>query len=179
MRDFIVAMSGAVIGAMSTLLLLFILNGGTLQFASKIEVEELEASLTRVDENLGTLVANVDTLSDRVDAPALEAPVPKVEVRVVEATATEVPVAPETQSVGFKVVPYQDLNGNNAMDPGEERPEATTEVMFQRDGIVYSSLDGSFVIPVGSYGIQFRGVTIPAVLIDISKDGTEFPIKID
>ncbi len=60
---FLAAVGGAILGVLLTLLILAILNGGTLSFAPSANVGALEQTVTRVDENLGTLSANFDVVT--------------------------------------------------------------------------------------------------------------------
>lgn len=189
MRDFLVSLSGAVVGALSTLLILFILNGGNLLYASKVEVGEIGAALVRVDENLGATSSNVNTLSDRIAVLEKSVPVaPVVETSTdaaavegpVEAAATEILASAEPTEglVSFKAVPYRDANGNGAMDPGEEDVSVVGEVAMASGSVAYSSLDGTFQVPAGIYELQFMGARISDVEIDMSKNGTDIPVKI-
>ncbi|RME58089.1 MAG: hypothetical protein D6790_12395 [Caldilineae bacterium] len=68
LEAYISAISGAVIGVLATLLILYILNGGTLRFTNSSQIEALEASLTRVDENVGAVNQNVDLVAQRLAA---------------------------------------------------------------------------------------------------------------
>ena len=61
------ALGGAILGVLATLLILAIINNGTLRFTST-GVEEMRASLTRVDENLGAVNHNVDVVAQRLAA---------------------------------------------------------------------------------------------------------------
>lgn len=61
------ALGGAVLGVLGTLLILAILNNGTLIFNSAGS-ETLRANLTRIDENLGAVSHNVDVVSERLAA---------------------------------------------------------------------------------------------------------------
>jgi hypothetical protein len=61
------ALGGAVLGVLATLLILAILNNGTLIFNSAGS-ETLRANLTRIDENLGAVSHNVDVVSERLAA---------------------------------------------------------------------------------------------------------------
>lgn len=65
------ALGGAILGMLLTLLMLAIVNGGTLNFARSAEkVETLEATLARVNENVGAVSSNVDAVAARTDALA-------------------------------------------------------------------------------------------------------------
>ncbi len=63
---FLAALGGAILGVLLTLLILAIINGGTLNFMAQGSVASLEATVSRVNENLGTLSQNVDTLDRSV-----------------------------------------------------------------------------------------------------------------
>lgn len=67
------AIGGAVLGALLTLLVLAIINGGTLRFMDENRLAALEASLTRVDENVGAVNHNVEVVTQRLDALETEA----------------------------------------------------------------------------------------------------------
>lgn len=56
------AIGGAVLGMLLTLLVLAVINGGTLSFSGGQRLEILEANLARVDENVGAVSQNVDLL---------------------------------------------------------------------------------------------------------------------
>jgi hypothetical protein len=60
---FLAAVGGAILGVLLTLLILAIINGGTLSFAQSANVAALEQTVSRVDENLGTLSANFDVVT--------------------------------------------------------------------------------------------------------------------
>lgn len=68
LEAYISAISGAVIGVLATLLVLYILNGGTLRFTNPAKLSAIEASLTRVDENVGAVNQNVETVASRLAA---------------------------------------------------------------------------------------------------------------
>ena len=61
------AIGGAIIGTLLTLLVLAIINGGTLRFVDSSRLEALEASVARLDENVGTLDQNVQVLAEQVE----------------------------------------------------------------------------------------------------------------
>lgn len=73
LEAYISAISGAIIGVLATLLVLYILNGGTLRFTNPARLAALEASLTRVDENVGAVNQNVETVAARLAAMEGEA----------------------------------------------------------------------------------------------------------
>lgn len=68
LEAYISAISGAIIGVLATLLVLYILNGGTLRFTNPAKLSAIEASLTRVDENVGAVNQNVETVVTRLAA---------------------------------------------------------------------------------------------------------------
>lgn len=68
LEAYISAISGAVIGVLATLLVLYILNGGTLRFSNPAKLSAIEASLARVDENVGAVNQNVETVAGRLAA---------------------------------------------------------------------------------------------------------------
>jgi hypothetical protein len=59
------ALGGAVLGVLATLLILAIINNGTLRFNGAAS-ESLRASVTRIDENLGAVSHNVDVVAGRL-----------------------------------------------------------------------------------------------------------------
>jgi hypothetical protein len=63
---FLAAIGGAILGVLLTLLILAIVNGGTLTYAQSGSVAALEQTVTRVDQNLGTLSGNVDLIAGEV-----------------------------------------------------------------------------------------------------------------
>lgn len=56
---YLAAIGGAIIGLLLTLLVLYIWNGGTLNFTNQNRLDALEASLTQVDRNVGALDHNL------------------------------------------------------------------------------------------------------------------------
>ncbi len=67
------AIGGAILGMLLTLLMLAIVNGGTLNFAgSAQQVEALQASLERVNENVGAVSENVDIVAGQTAALRLD-----------------------------------------------------------------------------------------------------------
>ncbi len=63
---FFAAVGGAVLGMLSTLLVLALINGGTLNFTHPERLAVMEASLTRVNENVGAVSQNLDTVAAQV-----------------------------------------------------------------------------------------------------------------
>lgn len=63
---FFAAIGGAVLGMLATLLVLALINGGTLNFIHPERLAVLESNLARVNENVGTVSQNVTTVSDQV-----------------------------------------------------------------------------------------------------------------
>lgn len=63
---FFAAIGGAVLGMLATLLVLAVINGGTLNFIHPERLAVLEDSMTRVNENVGAVSQNVDTVSAQV-----------------------------------------------------------------------------------------------------------------
>lgn len=60
---FLAAIGGAILGMLLTLLVLAIINGGTLSFSGGERLTNFEAKLNRVDENVGTVSANIDVVA--------------------------------------------------------------------------------------------------------------------
>ena len=65
---FFAAIGGAVLGMLATLLILALINGGTLNFSRPERLAVLEANLSRVNENVGAVSQNVDAISQQVTA---------------------------------------------------------------------------------------------------------------
>jgi uncharacterized coiled-coil protein SlyX len=65
---FLAALGGAILGVLLTLLILAIINGGTLTYGGDARLATLEQTISRVDQNLGTLSGNVDTLASELIA---------------------------------------------------------------------------------------------------------------
>jgi hypothetical protein len=63
---FFAAIGGAVLGMLATLLVLAIINGGTLNFTHPERLAVMEANLARVNENVGAVSQNVDTVASQV-----------------------------------------------------------------------------------------------------------------
>lgn len=61
------ALGGAILGVLATLLILAIINNGTLRFSST-GVAALDAKVTRIDENLGAVNHNVEVVAQRLEA---------------------------------------------------------------------------------------------------------------
>jgi hypothetical protein len=65
---FFAAIGGAVLGMLATLLILALINGGTLNFTHPERMAVLESNLTRVNENVGAVSTNVDNVAQQVTA---------------------------------------------------------------------------------------------------------------
>jgi hypothetical protein len=92
------AIGGAVLGVLLTLLVLAIINGGTLRFQDPGQVEALQASLAQIDRNLGTVDQNVASVAQRLEALEAE---DGVIVRMQENLGTvQVGLAEMDQSLG-------------------------------------------------------------------------------
>jgi hypothetical protein len=65
---FFAAIGGAVLGMLATLLILALINGGTLNFTHPERIAVLESNLTRVNENVGAVSTNVDNVAQQVTA---------------------------------------------------------------------------------------------------------------
>jgi uncharacterized phage infection (PIP) family protein YhgE len=59
------AIGGAVLGMLLTLLVLAVINGGTLSFSGGERLDVLEASVQRIDENVGAVSYNVDVVAEQ------------------------------------------------------------------------------------------------------------------
>ena len=64
---FFAAIGGAVLGMLGTLLVLALVNGGTLNFIHPERLAVLEDNLTRVNENVGAVNTNLETVSSQVN----------------------------------------------------------------------------------------------------------------
>jgi hypothetical protein len=62
------AIGGAILGMMLTLLVLAIINGGTLSFTGGERYEVLAAHVTRLDENVGAVGYNVGVVAEQARA---------------------------------------------------------------------------------------------------------------
>ena len=60
---FLAAIGGAILGVLLTLLILAIVNNGTLNFTGNPRIQAIESTVTRVNENVGTLSANLDLVT--------------------------------------------------------------------------------------------------------------------
>ena len=65
---FFAAIGGAVLGMLATLLILALINGGTLNFIHPERLAVLEQNLTRVNEKVGAVSTNVDNVAQQVTA---------------------------------------------------------------------------------------------------------------
>jgi len=65
---FLAAIGGAILGMLLTLLILALINGGTLSFSGGERLSVFEATLERVNENVGAVSANVDLVSQQAQA---------------------------------------------------------------------------------------------------------------
>lgn len=64
---FLAAIGGAVMGTLLTLLVLAIINNGSLNFSSTARLLAVEQTLTQVDKNVGTLSANLDVVASEIN----------------------------------------------------------------------------------------------------------------
>lgn len=64
---FLAAIGGAILGMLLTLLVLALINGGTLSYAGD-RIKQLEAHLQQVDENVGAVSANINIVSEQAAA---------------------------------------------------------------------------------------------------------------
>ncbi len=65
---FLAAIGGAVLGMLLTLLILALINGGTLSFSGGERLTVFEATLERVNDNVGAVSTNVDLVSQQAQA---------------------------------------------------------------------------------------------------------------
>ncbi|MCB0044293.1 MAG: hypothetical protein H6642_11825 [Caldilineaceae bacterium] len=59
------AIGGAILGMLLTLLILAIINGGTLSFTGGERLSVFEANLGRINENVGSVSANIDIVAEQ------------------------------------------------------------------------------------------------------------------
>jgi len=59
------AIGGAVLGMLLTLLVLAMINGGTLSFSGGERLDALEATTARINENVGSVSTNVDIVAEQ------------------------------------------------------------------------------------------------------------------
>lgn len=64
------AIGGAVLGMLLTLLVLAIVNGGTLRFSGGERLTSLEANVARINDNVGAVSFNVDTVAEQLGTVA-------------------------------------------------------------------------------------------------------------
>lgn len=64
---FLAAIGGAVLGMLLTLLVLALVNGGTLSFSGQ-RMDRLEAFVTRINQNVDAVSNNIDTVSQQAAA---------------------------------------------------------------------------------------------------------------
>ncbi len=64
---FLAAIGGAVLGMLLTLLVLAIVNGGTLSFTGGERLTVFEEKLARVDKNVDSVSHNIDTVSQQAN----------------------------------------------------------------------------------------------------------------
>ena len=63
------AVGGAILGMLLTLLILAIINGGTLNFSGGVkQIEAFEANMERINANVGAVSGNVDILAAEMSA---------------------------------------------------------------------------------------------------------------
>jgi uncharacterized coiled-coil protein SlyX len=69
---FLAAIGGAILGMLLTLLILALINGGTLSFSGGERLTHFEATLERVNDNVGAVSANVDIVSQQAQTFATQ-----------------------------------------------------------------------------------------------------------
>ena len=62
---FAAAIGGAILGMLLTLLILAIINGGTLSFTGGERLAVFEANLGRINENVGSVSTNIDIVAEQ------------------------------------------------------------------------------------------------------------------
>lgn len=63
---FLAAIGGAILGVLLTLLILAIVNNGTLNFTGNPRIQAIEDTVSRVNENVGTLSGNLDIVTSEL-----------------------------------------------------------------------------------------------------------------
>ena len=63
LSTYFAAIGGAILGMLLTLLVLAVINGGTLSFSGGERLTNFEAKLSRVDENVGTVSENLGVVA--------------------------------------------------------------------------------------------------------------------
>lgn len=63
LSTYFAALGGAILGMLLTLLVLAVINGGTLSFSGGERLTNFEAKLSRVDENVGTVSENLGVVA--------------------------------------------------------------------------------------------------------------------
>lgn len=114
---FLAAIGGAVLGMLLTLLVLALVNGGTLSFSGQ-RMDRLEAFVTRINQNVDAVSNNIDTVSQQ--AAAVQQQLGAVET----ALRSEL----ETQSTDLATI-------NDAV--------STLEVTRQQFGVFMQALDSA------------------------------------
>lgn len=69
---FLAAIGGAILGMLLTLLILALINGGTLSFSGGERLNNFEATLERVNANVGAVSSNVDLVSQQAQTLATQ-----------------------------------------------------------------------------------------------------------
>lgn len=77
------AIGGAVLGMLLTLLVLAIINGGTLSFTGGDRLAVMSQTMTRIDENVGAVAFNVEAVAQQ--AAALQAEIDATQASLQEA----------------------------------------------------------------------------------------------
>ena len=77
LSTYFAALGGAILGMLLTLLVLAVINGGTLSFSGGERLTNFEAKLSRVDENVGTVSENLGVVA--VQAQNIATPLATVE----------------------------------------------------------------------------------------------------
>ena len=80
------AIGGAILGMLLTLLVLAIINGGTLSFSGGERMDAIEANMARINENVGAVSTNVDTVAKQASAAAAQSMAVQTQLDEFEAT---------------------------------------------------------------------------------------------
>ena len=92
------AIGGAILGMLLTLLVLAIINGGTLSFSGGERMDALEANMARINENVGAVSSNVDTVAEQANTAVKQAAAVQTQLDEFETT-----VASELENINESI----------------------------------------------------------------------------
>ncbi len=111
------AIGGAILGMLLTLLVLAMINGGTLSFTGGERLDALEANVARINENVGSVSTNVDIVAQQAQLVQSQLDTLETTMTSEMATVTEsLAVLDETRNqfdtfVGALTVALDEING--------------------------------------------------------------------